>query len=554
MSYGPELIYEWNRTLKNAASHRIQKVDGGDSWCIFSLSNSQMFLISWGAQNFGLTFVSRNERKILISLANQTPTIISALKSHISGAEFVGSEQIRRDRILRLTFKKTLGAGFYNLKYLVLEAMEHHSNLILLDEDESILQAAKHIHPSENRYRSILPGEKYVLPPEFKGISLEEWLDNPSQDTLKDIIGLGRPLIKSISTMSEKSQKKNLACFYKESFDKMKAQKLGKYVTVFPEILDTAITITNVEFTSKSVVLNPLLDKGVDLRKKKISQFLTKEIIRRERQIEDINNLLKNRDYENYKKYGEMIVANIWQIKHGSSEALLTHYNSKGVEFKEKVPFNTAISPSENAALYFKKYKKIKGSQERAYKLLENILNELNDLNEDLVLAMCSNDPSSLSIIEDELKINKRTIKNRKTLRKSNYPPHKRFYMEDTVVLAGLSAKGNRYATFKFANPDDIWFHVQNTPGAHVILRIGNTQETTKKETLLRFCSSLAVYYSRARGNNGIRVDYTLKKYVSPIRGEIANVTYREFKSMSADSDFWEKYLSENPQVQQVEG
>lgn len=553
MSYGPELIYEWNKILNDAASHRVQKIDGGDSWCTLTLSSSRSFLVSWGSQNYGITFITTEERKKLSSIISQKATIIGTLKSHLRGSELVESKQIRRDRILKITFKKTIGAGFFETKFIILEAMERHSNLILLNEDNFIVEAAKHIHPAENVYRSVLPGEQYVLPPEINGVTIEKWLENPSQDTLQNIIGIGRPLLKAIFKTSEKSQKNNLEKFYIDSFDKMKAQKLGKYITVFPELLETSTPITNLGLYSKSIVLNPLLNKGIDLRKKKISKFLNKEIIRRERQIEDIKRLLQNREHEKYKKYGDMIIANFWQITHGSSEVLLTSYNTIGEEIEEKVPLNSAISPSQNAAIYFKKYKKIIGAQERASKLLKNISIELNELNEDFILAMCSDDSESLLAIENELKINKPILKNRKILKKNNLPPHKRFYVGDAVVLVGLSAKGNRYVTFKFANPNDIWFHVQNIPGAHVILRIIKIEDSAERDRLLNFCSSLAVYYSKARNNRDIRVDFTLKKHVRPIRGEIANVTYQEFKSMTADSDFWEKYLLENPQVQKVE-
>ena len=63
------------------------------------------------------------------------------------------------------------------------------------------------------------------------------------------------------------------------------------------------------------------------------------------------------------------------------------------------------------------------------------------------------------------------------------------------------------------------------------------------------FCSSLAVYFSKANANENVRVDYTAKKYVTPIKGSTANVTYKEFKSFIGERDFWEKYLLKNQQA-----
>jgi len=111
------------------------------------------------------------------------------------------------------------------------------------------------------------------------------------------------------------------------------------------------------------------------------------------------------------------------------------------------------------------------------------------------------------------------------------------------LVYAGLSSRGNRYVTFSLAKPDDIWFHVQGVPGSHVILRYNLSPADEERNTAVEFCASLALHFSKARGNKNQRVDYTKRKYVSPIRGGEANVTYREFKSITADEEFWAELL-----------
>jgi Predicted RNA-binding protein homologous to eukaryotic snRNP len=70
-------------------------------------------------------------------------------------------------------------------------------------------------------------------------------------------------------------------------------------------------------------------------------------------------------------------------------------------------------------------------------------------------------------------------------------PPHKRFDLGCALVFAGLSSKGNRYVTFKLAGADDIWFHAQGVPGAHVILRFTSIPTEEKKRRPSNFVPTL---------------------------------------------------------------
>ena len=130
---------------------RVRKLEGGDSWVAVSVFGGTVLLLSWGSQNCGIAVISEKEKKELLAGSKQTPPIVNALKSSISGAELTGVCQLNRDRIIRLTFTKIIGAGFSNTRHLTLEMMERYSNLIFTDENETILETAKHIHPADNR-------------------------------------------------------------------------------------------------------------------------------------------------------------------------------------------------------------------------------------------------------------------------------------------------------------------------------------------------------------------------------------------------------------------
>ncbi|HPX03764.1 MAG TPA: NFACT family protein [Synergistaceae bacterium] len=518
---------------------RVRKLEGGDSWVAVSVFGGTVLLLSWGSQNCGIAVISEKEKKELLAGSKQTPPIVNALKSSISGAELTGVCQLNRDRIIRLTFTKIIGAGFSNTRHLTLEMMERYSNLIFTDENETILETAKHIHPADNRFRSVLPGHHYSMPPEFNGIPLEDWLRDPTSDTLRSVAGFGKKLLEKLSEVEVERAARLLDGFYKNETDTSlyTPQKIKNYLTVLPELLEGASPLPDaaVSDTGHLTVMSPIADVSIQRRRKAVTDQIRREIVRRERQIKDIEKLLYEEDADKYKKYGDALVANSWQITPGAREASVTYWDGDGNEIRDTVPLDPRLSAAKNAASYYAKYKKIISARERAVKILAKVKEELDDLREQYAIVMSMDDPESLALVEEELGI--KVVKNPKNGRKKTaapLPPHKRFDLGYALVFAGLSSRGNRYVTFKLASPGDIWFHARGVPGSHVILRFTSTPTEEERDKAIRFCASLAAKYSRNGGSPGQRVDYTLRKFVSPIRGGEANVTYRNFSSIAA--------------------
>ena len=471
ISFGPELVWIWSRDLKKHIGKRVRKLEGGDSWVAVSVSGNAVLLLSWGAQNCGIAVISDKEKKDLIASAKQAPPIVNALKSNISGAELTDVCQLNRDRIIRLTFTKTIGAGFSNTRHLTLEMMERYSNLIFTDENNTVLETAKHIHPADNRFRSVLPGHPYSMPPEFNGITLEDWLQHPSSETLRSVAGFGKKLLERLSGMEAERTARCLNGFYKNETDTSPyaPQMIKIYLTALPELLEGASPLpdTTVTDTGHLAVLSPIADVSINRRRKAVTDQIQRETVRRERQTEDIEKLLHEEDAEKYKKYGDALVANSWQITSGAEEACVTYWDSEGNEIRETVPLDPRLSAAKNAACYYAKYKKIISARERAVKILAKVKEELDDLREQFAIAMSMDDPESLALVEGELGI--KITKGPKNGRKKAavpLPPHKRFDLGYALVFAGLSSRGNRYVTFKLAASDDIWFHATMLPTA----------------------------------------------------------------------------------------
>ena len=121
-------------------------------------------------------------------------------------------------------------------------------------------------------------------------------------------------------------------------------------------------------------------------------------------------------------------------------------------------------------------------------------------------------------------------------------PPHLRFALGDSLILVGMNERGNRYVTFQEAAPDDLWFHVHEFPGSHVILK-NPPADAAERERAVRAAASLALRYSEC-GDRSSVVDYAEKKQVRHIQGGgPANVTYKRPSTVLVGPNDWKEII-----------
>jgi predicted ribosome quality control (RQC) complex YloA/Tae2 family protein len=86
-------------------------------------------------------------------------------------------------------------------------------------------------------------------------------------------------------------------------------------------------------------------------------------------------------------------------------------------------------------------------------------------------------------------------------------------------ILIGRNNSQNEQLTFKQASDYDLWFHAQEIPGSHVLLRL-DAGDDPSDETL-QLAASFAAYYSRARQSQQVPVVYTKPKHVYKPKGAL---------------------------------
>ncbi|QYN52805.1 Rqc2 family fibronectin-binding protein [Lactobacillus panisapium] len=501
-------------------------------------------------QDLVLTF--RNERKnyqLLISanaqyprfyltkkaIANpdKAPTFVMVLRKYLEGSILQGIEQVGVDRIVNFRFSNRNELGDQVQLVLSVELMGRHSNVILYDNSNGhIIDLLKRINPDENRARILLPKAKYELPPLNPGIngfdlSEQEFKQkaavNDPSEFAGQINGLDRDDRSELIGYLEDDFSYSSFRTFINQFDKK-----GAFVLLTPrnkrKIFPYLPYHLNLVKESSDPDLNHALDEfylyqaNHDWVKQKSSKIerlvkneqkkLTKKVVKLKKQLEQAENS------EGYRIRGEILNANLAQVKPGMTKISLPNYydNNRPIEIK----LDAALSPARNGQKYFTRYKKLRDSIKHVKEQIE-IANDNLRYFDSIQTAIDNAEPEDIDQITDEL-INQGYLKRpQKQKRKKKVTEHNlnKFRLSSgKTVLVGKNNYQNDWLTLKKANKTDIWFHVKNIPGSHVILQDANPSDDDILEA-----AEIAAYFSKAKNSAHVQVDYVQDKRVKKPNG-----------------------------------
>lgn len=501
-------------------------------------------------QDLVLTF--RNERKnyqLLISanaqyprfyltkkaIANpdKAPTFVMVLRKYLEGSILQGIEQVGVDRIVNFRFSNRNELGDQVQLVLSVELMGRHSNVILYDNSNGhIIDLLKRINPDENRARILLPKAKYELPPLNPGIngfdlSEQEFKQkaavNDPSEFAGQINGLDRDDRSELIGYLEDDFSYSSFRTFINQFDKK-----GAFVLLTPrnkrKIFPYLPYHLDLVKESSDPDLNHALDEfylyqaNHDWVKQKSSKIerlvkneqkkLTKKTVKLKKQLDQAENS------EGYRIRGEILNANLAQVKPGMTKISLPNYydNNRPIEIK----LDAALSPARNGQKYFTRYKKLRDSIKHVKEQIE-IANDNLRYFDSIQTAIDNAEPEDIDQITDEL-INQGYLKRpQKQKRKKKVTEHNlnKFRLSSgKTVLVGKNNYQNDWLTLKKANKTDIWFHVKNIPGSHVILQDANPSNDDILEA-----AEIAAYFSKAKNSAHVQVDYVQDKRVKKPNG-----------------------------------
>ena len=109
------------------------------------------------------------------------------------------------------------------------------------------------------------------------------------------------------------------------------------------------------------------------------------------------------------------------------------------------------------------------------------------------------------------------------------------------VIQVGRNHLQNDWISLRQARPGDLWFHAQECPGSHVVLKASNG---LAEEIDLQLAADLAAHFSRAKGNNRVPVMMVPTSNLQRIPGAgPGTVRYREGSVYWAEPERGRKHL-----------
>ena len=508
------------------------------------------------------------------------PNFCMLLRKHLSSARILDITQPGLERIISFKLEHLDELGDLGTKFLIVELMGKHSNIIFCDEDMTIIDSIKRINHFVSSVREVLPGREYFIPEtmkkedpltiDFKTFK-ELVLKKPMELTkalYSSLTGIS-PLIAnelcyrasidgSISAISlEEAPSLHL---FKNLERMMEDVKEGQFVANIISLNDNPVEYSSVNLTCYSnhnvqeyvSVSNMLEDyyasksaytrirqKSADLRK------ILSNAIDRERKKYDLQlKQLKDTDKrDKFKVYGELITTYGYGLEPGAKELkTINYYDDKEIT----IPLDPTISPMDNAKKYFDKYSKLKRTYEALTKLIKETADALTHLESIQASLDMAIDEDDLIDLKQELmdfgyikkkyysKNNKGNKKANKKSQGKSKPLH--YISSDGYhIYVGKNNFQNDELTFGLAEGGDWWFHAKTIAGSHVIVKSRGEElpDRTYEEA-----GRLAAYYSVARDQDKVEIDYTLKKNIKkPSNSKPGFVIYNTNYSMISTTD-----------------
>ncbi|MCH7753775.1 DUF814 domain-containing protein [candidate division KSB1 bacterium] len=309
---------------------------------------------------------------------------------------------------------------------------------------------------------------------------------------------------------------------------------LSKGLEVYPFKL-SSVDIQPEKYKSLSTAISEIVIRKQTVvekadESKVIKNAVKKQIKKLEKRVGHVEkDIATAKDYESYKLKGELIQINMTGLKKGMKEVALDDIIS-GTNEKITVKLNQTLTPAENAEDYFKKYRKGKLGLELLKRRLEITKAEIENwraIDSDLEINFEKASRQYESEIYPLLPSMSTTKKETQRL------PYRAMHLSSGLtIFVGKDGSDNDRTTFDFAKPYELWFHTQQCPGSHVVMKFPNKSFVPSKLEIEE-TAAVAAFYSKARKNSMVAVIYTQRKYVrKPRKAKPGLVTVEREKSL----------------------
>ncbi|MDO6345689.1 MULTISPECIES: Rqc2 family fibronectin-binding protein PavA [Streptococcus] len=471
----------------------------------------------------------------------QPSTFIMVLRKYLQGALIESIEQVENDRIVEITVSNKNEIGDHIQATLIIEIMGKHSNILLVDKSShKILEVIKHVGFSQNSYRTLLPGSTYIAPPStesrnpftiqdeklFEILQTQELTAKNLQSLFQ---GLGRDTANELENILVSDKLSTFRNFF--------GQETKPFLT---ETSFSPVPFANQvgePFTSLSDLLDTYYKDKAE--RDRVKQQASELIRRVENELQKNRHKLKKQEKEllatdnaeEFRQKGELLTTFLHQVPNDQDQVTLDNYYTNQPII---IALDKALTPSQNAQRYFKRYQKLKEAVKYLTELIEETKATILYL-ESVETVLNQAGLEEIAEIREEL-IQTGFIRRRQREKIQKRKKPEQYLASDgkTIIYVGRNNLQNEELTFKMARKEELWFHAKDIPGSHVVIS-GNLDPSDEVKT---DAAELAAYFSKGRLSNLVQVDMIeVKKLNKPTGGKPGFVTYTGQKTLRVTPD-----------------
>jgi len=570
------IVYELQNTLIGGRINKISQPEKDELIITIKGQDRNVYkLFLSAAAGMPLIYLTENTKPNPLT----APNFCMLLRKYLNNGKILDIVQPGLERIVMIKLEHLDELGDLKVKYLIIELMGKHSNIILCDDQMVIIDSIKRVNQFMSSIREVLPGREYFIPQTADKLdpfnidfaSFRENVLSKAQPIGKaiysGITGISplianeichRASLDSGSSTSALNEDMGLHLF--KNFERI--IQLVKDKEFFPHIIvgeDGPVEFSSIPLTTysdpkyeirKFTTVSEMLEayyaskNAVSVMKQKSAELRKLVANAIERSIKKYDLQLKQlkdtEDRDKYKIYGELITAYGYNLEPGAKELIAqNYYNNEEI----RIPLDPTMSPMDNAKRYFEKYNKMKRTYEALSELIQETKDEIDHLKSIQNALEIATSEDDLADVKHELMeygyIKKKSADKKQASKSSSKngksKPFHYISSDGYHIYVGKNNYQNEELSFKLADKNDWWFHAKNQPGSHVIVKSGGDElpDRTFEEA-----AKLAAYYSSLKDAKKVEVDYTQVKNIKKPKGSKPGfVIYYTNYSMIADTD-----------------
>jgi predicted ribosome quality control (RQC) complex YloA/Tae2 family protein len=526
-----EQVYQWDRYTLSLGLRTLQ----ARHW----------LTICWQAQAARLHLGSAPPRQ------PDTFTFSQQLQHQLKGLALGHIELLQPwERVVDLRFSARPDEA--PLWHLYVELMGKHSNVLLVNSQGTIIAVGHQVSGQQSSIRPIQTGDSYVLPPTVRTATprLEETFEN-WRDRVSLLPGaIARNLLQTYRGLSSRTAERICALAGLDPQTSSTGLTEKQWLQLYehwqgwlqslqqhqfkPALWRDGYTVLGWDRATTTDSVNQLLAQyyeGQTAQQRfqqlhhQLQQRLRGQIQKLQQKIAQFETRLQQADdAEHYRRQADLLMAHLSHWQPGLTSIELPSFESGELQ---RVPLNPKKNAVQNAQGLYRQHQKLKRTRTAVDPLLQAARLELAYLEQvdaSIVLLQASDGATSLRALEEiQAELQQQGLLALPTHRQRDKGTEAEFsFLRYTTpagheVWIGRNNRQNDHLTFRVATDYDLWFHTQEIPGSHALLRLPPGQVPTAAD--LQFTADLAARYSRGCQSEQVPVVYTQPRHVYKPKG-----------------------------------